>query len=306
MRIHGLYLILCQTRDRLHLFRHLVQQLRRKLRVDDLTQEPSVVIAVDVHHILHQFEGVGKQIPLFIHDELIIAHTGVGLRDGHILIELITVLILHNDLHRVVARADANSLHLHLHVLIDHHFLIAITFDFRINTIELCLGIDILPDQFLTGYIHIPQIGQRGYTQFAEAVVIERTIRNLIIIRPLVVLAEEIDMGTSIRILLMSLIDHDLMTQRDTAHRFVCGSIIESLHHHIILLRDYHELHALLPVAETVELEVLTDEIDGVLFLLIFIIHQLQIRNMLSPTCFHDVGILLSIGRRQEECCTGR
>ena len=91
------------------------------------------------------------------------------------------------------------------------------------------------------------------------------------------------------------------MTQFHTAHILLCGSIRESLHHHIILTGNHHELHPLLPVAEALELEVLTDEINGGLFLLV---QGLQPRPLQHPTRLHDIGVLC-IGRHHEESHTG-
>ena len=68
-------------------------------------------------------------------------HPSVGLGDSHILIELIAILILHDNLHRETARAYTYSCHLYLHVLIDNDILEAIAIIIRINTVELGLGV---------------------------------------------------------------------------------------------------------------------------------------------------------------------
>ena len=101
MRIHALNLIFDHTGDRLHFLRSLVQQLRGELGVNNLTNKCLVIIAIDCHNVIHQLEGIAKKIFSFIHDELIITHTTIGLRDGNILEELITILILDDDFHRI-------------------------------------------------------------------------------------------------------------------------------------------------------------------------------------------------------------
>ena len=63
--------------------------------------------------------------------------------------------------------------------------------------------------------------------------------------------------------LVMTLVDHNLVTQRHTAHVLSSGSVGKCLHHQVILLRHHHEFHTFLPVAKTVEPEIVTDEITG-------------------------------------------
>ena len=79
MRIHCLNLILNQTGNGLKLLSSLVYQLCRILRMDNLADVSSVVVAVDIHDIIYKLKRISKKIFSLIHNELIVTHATIGL-----------------------------------------------------------------------------------------------------------------------------------------------------------------------------------------------------------------------------------
>ena len=193
MRSEGLNLIAYHTRNILYLLCGLIQHRGGELSVDDPANISLIIVAVDCHYVIHQLKGVAKEILGIVHDELIVAHATIGLRDSHVLIEFITVSVLNDDLNGESTRTDTDGCHFHLHVLVDLHVLKAVTIIFRINAVILGLSIQGLAHQLLTGNVHITQISQRRHTELAIAIVLKGTVRYLVIILFVIIWTEEVD-----------------------------------------------------------------------------------------------------------------
>ena len=193
MRIDGLELVFSQTGDGLKLLGGLVEHLGGILGVDDAADVDTIVIAVDVHDILDELEGIGEEVLGLVHDELIIAHTAIGLRDSHVLEELIAILVLNDDLDGVVAGANTNGDHRNGHVLVDQDILITLAIVLGIDAIVLGLGVEGLTHELLAGNVDIAEVGQRGHTGLLVAIVLERAAGDLVVILLAVVLTLEID-----------------------------------------------------------------------------------------------------------------
>ena len=108
---------------------------------------------------------------------------------------------------------------------------------------------------------------------------------------------------------MMAFIDHDFVLQRHAAHLLAGGGIGKGLHHKIVLLGHDHELHTLFPIAEAVVLEVLPEEILGVLLFLLSccqLIGHLSLGTLLGSLRLHDIGILLGRCCQKGKSHTGR
>ena len=251
------------------------------------------------HQCILQFEGASKQeFGIVAVDELIVAHAAVGLRDGHILEIFPAVLVLYNDFHGKAARAHTDVRHRHFIIQRYCHLLIAFTIILRIHPKQRCLSKQRLSHQLLPGYVHIAQICQRRDAHFAETIIVKRAVGHLVIIITTVVLTQEVNVRMTVGSLRVSLVNHNLMTQRHTTNLLtVLGFIAESLYDHVILLGQHHELHAFLPVTQAVELEVLGDEITRFLLFLLgfFAVSRLSNRGLFDVLGLHDIiaGCLL-------------
>ena len=135
----------------------------------------------------------GQLLVKIVHDELIIAHTAIGLRDSHVLEELIAILVLDDDLDGVVAGADTNGDHRNGHVLVDQDILITLAIVLGIDAIVLGLGVEGLTHELLAGNVDIAEVGQRGHTGLLVAIVLERAAGDFVVILLAVVLTLEID-----------------------------------------------------------------------------------------------------------------
>ena len=194
-----------------------------------------------------------------VHNELVVAHAAIGLRQGQRLVELIAVLVFHNNLHRETAATHADGFYRHLAILRHFHLTVTITVVLCIDTIDGTLGVHTLAHQFLPGNVYIAQVGQRRNTQFAVAVVVERTARNLVVVHLAIVLTVEVHAGVAVGTFGDPLVLHNLVTQGCTADLLASAGIAEGLYNEVVLLWHHHEFHAIIPVAQAIELEILAD-----------------------------------------------
>ena len=95
---------------------------------------------------------------------------------------------------------------------------------------------------------------------------------------------------------MMPFIYHNFIFQGHTTHFLACRCIRKGLYDQIVFLRNHHELHTFLPIAETVKLEVLTNKVCRSFFRndTCQIANLKGLSTLLGPTCLNDIRVFLS------------
>ena len=145
-----------------------------------------------------ELKGACKAIHLSIVGEAFFTDATVGFRHGDILIELVAVLVFHNDFHWEWTGTDTNGLDGDEHILLDDNITITITIVFGINTEILRTRQQGLVHQQLASLVNITQIGQRWHTSLRIAIGFKRAVRLFVIIVSAIVLTGEVDMYATI------------------------------------------------------------------------------------------------------------
>ena len=263
-----------------------------------------VQILTDVGRHCHigtqEFEGTGKAVLVGILRRTLIAQAAVGLRHGDILIELVAILVFHNNLYRTCTRADTDSLDGNQHVLVDRDFTIGIARIVGIHAEVLSARQQRLVHQQLTGLVDIAQIGQRRNTALRIAIVVKRAPRLDEIIGFAIFLAGKVNMYATVGQHIVTLIDHDAMAQNAIGDLLLRGSIMERADQQVILVGNHHEAHADFPVAHAVVTEVLAHEVRRLCLGRIMVP---SLCHVFGALCLNNIRIVLCHCCRQDKRC---
>ena len=107
----------------------------------------------------------------------------------------------------------------------------------------------------------------------------------------------------------MAFVDHDFVLQCEVAHILARGSFSKSFHHQVVLIRHHHKLHTFLPIAQTVEAEVLADEVLSTLLILLHrfgnLVCHMILRTLGSALSLYNIRVGLSRGCHKGKRHTG-